>query len=377
MKTLFYSNHNNFNTSALSFLNLEGKTLCIEDANNYLGPLIIIIPIWFEEDIKILYQNRKEKKLKTKIIVDHSYEEIGGESEVIIHNLSSFVSNPADILLIYLYSTDLRAPDLKYPCPAIPVNGCALNTYHLCFNSPDQKIDTTLVKDRTNALNVLISKIGTRDVRFAITYYLYKHDLLRNAVTGIIAKPDDFKMMMNRHPEYYDIDFYNTIINYLGPADHTRICEIQNIADNGFPFNPDIFKRSSVSLVSETFDVYYDSDGNSRCTEPYLITEKFYRTIANRHPFVIQGSSGMVDTIRQYGYQTFSDIIDENYTYYSTCNLSHVESSVLAAKELILKLPNHIDRIQEIVDFNFKQFKILTEKELTAFTAQIENFCNS
>ena len=179
---------------------------------------------------------------------------------------------------------------------------------------------------------------------------------------------------MKLHPKYYDMEFYNKIVPLLGPADSVSKLhdtdEGCTAEDGGWPFDPEIFKNSSISYVCETYDI---DKGNY----PHLVTEKFYRSIINKHPFVVQASPGQLNTVKSLGFETFSSIIDESYNEYYALDYSHVEKTVLAAKYFLLKLPSNVDKIQEIVDYNYNHWLTRTKAEYDRTTDFFIRFINS
>jgi len=75
--------------------------------------------------------------------------------------------------------------------------------------------------------------------------------------------------------------------------------------------------KSTVDVV--TFDLrHYQDTFFSVVTEtgmgyPTRVTEKTFKPIANRHPFLIVGCSGTLKYLQSLGYQTFPEIFDESY----------------------------------------------------------------
>lgn len=75
------------------------------------------------------------------------------------------------------------------------------------------------------------------------------------------------------------------------------------------------FDNSYFSLVQETF---YDnsldsSSGDIEFYESIFITEKTYRPIYFKHPFIMLGVKGTLAGLRKYGFKTFSPYFDESY----------------------------------------------------------------
>jgi hypothetical protein len=65
------------------------------------------------------------------------------------------------------------------------------------------------------------------------------------------------------------------------------------------------YKDTYFSIVSETTS---DRFGVGR-----FITEKTYKPIALRHPFLMCGTDKTLEALRQIGYKTFNGLIDESY----------------------------------------------------------------
>ena len=278
-----------------------------------------------------IIQYRLQHKLPTKLIIDYSLETFNiTEFERCLKDIPEInLVSAADILIIH-NTTDIRSyTPVSKKFKTLPLDFYMVDTYYKCMLD-HHPYNNTLVTKRKNGLNLLIGKIKTRFGRFLASYYFYKHDLLSTAVLGLNAYPDDIENMMKLHTAYLDYDYFNTIKNYLGPADDAWLLETNEgvTAFTGWPFDPVIFDNSSVSYVCETFDI-------DKANYPWMITEKICRSFINRHPFVVQGAPGQLDLLKSLGFQTFSDIISEDYNNYKTSNFEHVEKTVLAGKELM------------------------------------------
>lgn len=117
---------------------------------------------------------------------------------------------------------------------------------------------------------------------------------------------------------------------------------------------------SYFSLITET--VYHRA--GSRYHNPMLeylddifITEKTYRAILFKHPFIIAGNPGSINALKQRGFKTFSPWIDESYDLIE--NDTERLNAIVAEVE---RLCNFTDEqwiewqngIKEIVEHNFK-----------------------
>lgn len=327
-------------------------------------------------DYMDIFKYRKSKGLPVKLIIDCSLEGVALAYEVErLKALILFKEHGITLSDILFINNDVlnRRPisDIgKY----ITIDYHSLDAYNRCVISAKNPTDNTLIADRPNVLNLLIGKLKTRPTRFLAAYYFYKHGLLDNAVLGIHALPEDILSRMQQHPKYYDMGFYNKILTCLGSADSVCIRHETNegwtASDGGWPFDPSIFKNSAISYVCETYDI-------DKANFPFLVTEKTYRPIINKQPFVMQGSPGQLNTIKSLGFETFSSIIDESYNEYELLDYSHVEKTVLAAKDFLTKLPNNIDKVQEIVNFNYNHWLTCAKNEYDKTSLYLLNFINT
>jgi len=80
--------------------------------------------------------------------------------------------------------------------------------------------------------------------------------------------------------------------------------EIENNHYLGYPYDPVLYQMTNFSLIAETH-----FDGN----QEFHPTEKTYRAIANMHPFIIASTPLFLNHLRNKGYKTFSNLINENY----------------------------------------------------------------
>lgn len=121
----------------------------------------------------------------------------------------------------------------------------------------------------------------------------------------------------------------------------------------------DMFKNSYFSLVTET--LFNESDGT------IFFSEKIFKPIAMKHPFILVNAPGSLARLRELGYRTFETIIDESY---DTIN-NH--------EERLKAIVNEVDRLskltpeewikwqevaKEIVDHNYL---VLKSKKLEDF----------
>ena len=91
--------------------------------------------------------------------------------------------------------------------------------------------------------------------------------------------------------------------------------------------NLDIFHQTRFHIVFETF---LDADQSGGA----FLTEKTFKPIKFGQPFVMVGTSGSLQALRNLGYRTFDDVIDPTYDTIAdnTARWNHVREILLALK---------------------------------------------
>ena len=138
-------------------------------------------------------------------------------------------------------------------------------------------------------------------------------------------------MQDNNKVIYNKLDIINNQINQIGNNNRfLKIADIlkQNInlfpmtlTHNGVlhihtPQDLQLYNNSYISLVAETtffskITVNNDIEGGN--IRSMFLTEKTFKPIKAKHPFIIAGSPYVLERLRKMGYKTFSLFIDESY----------------------------------------------------------------
>jgi hypothetical protein len=104
-------------------------------------------------------------------------------------------------------------------------------------------------------------------------------------------------------------------------------------------FDPAWYDQTYFSFVSE-------SEVVPGPTSNVFITEKTYKPIAFRHPFVIMGQPGSLKFLKSQGFETFENLFDENYD---------TEPSWMKRLDLLVNI---------VKQFNKQPYDTLTEQKL-------------
>jgi len=75
-------------------------------------------------------------------------------------------------------------------------------------------------------------------------------------------------------------------------------------------------RRMNVEHYANTyFSIINETVCESAPSDPLFITEKVYQPILQLHPFIVVGSRGTLDYLRDCGYKTFEPMFDSNYDW--------------------------------------------------------------
>lgn len=122
-------------------------------------------------------------------------------------------------------------------------------------------------------------------------------------------------------------------------------------------FQPDFYKKIALDIVAETVYNY-----------PYpCITEKTLRPIACKKMFIIVGPANVLQLLRNKGFRTFDDIVDESYDSIFDPN----ERFVRVQKSILDFVSRPLEEIQsiykqkmDVFEHNFQRLVLLEELEI-------------
>ena len=174
--------------------------------------------------------------------------------------------------------------------------------------------------------------------RLATTVYLHYLNLLHHGLVSCNAS--NLQTLLNLEKFSNSIILKNQIpfVEKILPLS----LDITDNIDKCFPndLNPNIYGKSLINLVSETF--YFENDNN--LVSEMFITEKTYKAFTAYQIPVIIGPKGIVDRLRNYGFDMFDDIVDHSYDNLDGNNRLF---AAIDALQLIIKNNN----LQELNDY--------------------------
>jgi hypothetical protein len=153
--------------------------------------------------------------------------------------------------------------------------------------------------------------------------------------------------ILNKHPYFNELLQDNkTVITNSTPL----------VADGLDPnINPDwadlqsnkLYRDSYFSIVSET---------NFYSSESRFLTEKTFKTITHRHPFLLLSLPGSLEFFREKGYKTFSPFINEEYDKESDDDIRMkmvLDETIRLCNLSESELKTFVDSTGEICDYNY------------------------
>ncbi len=143
---------------------------------------------------------------------------------------------------------------------------------------------------------------------------------------------------------------------------------VENLANN---INLTHYKSTDISLIHETHTT----------NDSVFISEKTFKTIAAKHPFIIMGSPGTLALLHNLGYKTFYPYIDESYD--TELNLTKRKNMIFIELEKLINMSDkvrteHMINLLKIAEFNFEHLKNYSNRNTIGYNTRlvIKEHCN-
>lgn len=231
-----------------------------------------------------------------------------------------------------------------------------LNVFHYVHFEKDMfklreelKIDTSVknnIKYKTKNNIKLFNCLNKRDRNHRAWFYtkLFRAGLL-----------DDGLISMSNFTSGHFMDGQSIDPETILQANKTLprwIDEPNNIHDDNFyirRIKHDICLDSFLTIISEA----HFSEESNTC----FISEKTFKTIACRHPFIVLGNKGSLNNLKKLGYKTFDGFIDESYDNLDT--FDRMDAIIVELQKLKKKdnLKKWYRNLQPILNYNYNRLK--------------------
>jgi hypothetical protein len=211
-----------------------------------------------------------------------------------------------------------------------------LNFSHYSFDKVFICLNHLITNNRSYRLNLLSHLKEKNLLPYGhVSCPLLSRDLVKEEVTNFNSKLSS--------------DAKKHIFRYLYPDSAPLILDNINYNDASSKINEQFMYDSLWNVVTET--IFYE--------DKLHLTEKIFKPIVTKRPFILVSSSGNLNYIKSYGFKTFDRWIDESYD--NERDHDRRISMIVAELEKLCKLPKHelIQmhlEMQEILEYNFNHF---------------------
>lgn len=162
---------------------------------------------------------------------------------------------------------------------------------------------------------------------------------------------EDYDRFISDCQESFDT-LYDEAKNYSkldGPGIiREKIYEKAWVKDPGL-LNLDFFSNTSFSIISEG-NAYYPAK------DYYFLTEKTWRAVINKHPFILAGYKEQVLYAKERGLKTFENYFDIKDYYLIEDDKERMKAVVHNTEYFMQNFYKHIDQIQRDIDHNYDLF---------------------
>lgn len=232
--------------------------------------------------------------------------------------------------------------------------------------------DNNLTNYNQNAKKFLF--IGGSPDRLNRTYLLskfYDENLLSQAEWSYFAPtlPSEIEWCRNCLKKYSDIE-YEQFIKFVERSFDNRYQQTRP-TENGYKLlheyvdtdfeksnsyiDPNIFNNTSFSIISEGPNPWSDDYG--------FVTEKTWRTIFLRHPFIFAGHPDQFRYLKKLGFKTFEEYMAFPEYAYIADNIQRYNTVMLNAKFFLDDMKKYQQQIKDDVEFNYQLFLKYIQKQ--------------
>jgi len=244
--------------------------------------------------------------------------------------------------------------------PVFAINFFALDCCYR-INYLDQK--TNLSWNSKAKKPLLLTGKSEKINRIGLLALLKKENLLDDVIYSFFPSRSNLKETEKIYNQFLSFPFRKFCKKYKTSPDNVEVSDTENGSHySGYPFDSDLYRNTLFSVISES---NFESG-------VIWITEKTYKTIANRHPFVMAGQPYALEYLRKLGFHTFEEFCYVKDYDRILDNKQRLEAVLLNIKNLNKELRKNKTKVQQYVEENYNTLNMLFYREL----AQVQYFNN-
>jgi hypothetical protein len=206
------------------------------------------------------------------------------------------------------------------------------------------------------------------DHRLVFYTYMFKKNLLDKFFMSMSATQPERERSFFENMKYLVSRYPNLGFTEQDAADAEKPLPLilDNNNFNSYPMENTVdaveyyYRNSLINIVSETF--FFD--------KPIHITEKTFKPVAFKQPFVMVGSYGSLKHVKDLGFKTFSQFWNEDYDL-----IQDSEQRMLAVLNIVEEISKWNDEckikfsyeVKDIIEYNFNHLYTMRDTELDNF----------
>jgi hypothetical protein len=184
---------------------------------------------------------------------------------------------------------------------------------------------------------------------------LWENNLLDKIDWSFYTYPDNKEYIHKTFLSHYDDSTFEKFIRESTRSLDFTVNIESDLNCTGYPFDPDLYRNTSFSIITES-DFNIDHYDQPEFTPK--ITEKTYRTIINKHPFICAWYPGMIKKLKSKGYRTFEEYT-ANPNYNNIKDLDARIDGIVTNIETFherLNRPEVIEKVKADIEYNYQHY---------------------
>lgn len=288
------------------------------------------------------------------------------------------------------YYAQLRTRHNLLPIPVVFTNGYEHGARGWLLSNEDEMLAEIDLTPRIKPKLLLSFNGNTRLHRLLFVHLMEERGLINKSFVSwksAVRNKDELdyltKLLLEFFPKYGK-DWYDQMLNKL-PME-MRLLNLSLTPGNNqqpmFPITPDTcandfeyINNCYFTVVTET-KFYHDNDlriyhgklDTDTQADGYLFSEKTWKPIMSKHPFIFMGFVHSLALLREHGYRTFHPYINEAYD-----SVENDEDRLVAIFDEIERLSKFTDdewitwqiNVQPILEHNFQRLKNTKRNSIT------------
>ena len=229
---------------------------------------------------------------------------------------------------------------------------------------------------------LFLGGVPSRFNRISLIYKFYKQKMLRQSVWSFFTPwtADDKKWCRAAIP--INDKEYNEFLENVSNSLDSLYTDAKNYSkiDGNEILTTQIYKKSwlqdpcfvdPAAFKDTLFSVISEGNAYSPATNFSFLTEKTWRAVVNKHPFIIAGYTDQVEYAKQRGLKTFNDYFLIKDYHKIKDDDERMEAVVTNTEYFLNNYHNNIDNIRKDIEHNYNVY-IKTVNESKKCLEQIE-----